>query len=100
MTTDPLLTRALAVLAKADSTNFGEERSALVYGGYVLLARYLAANPAPPGPEGRRRERRLVSDRRRRAERATTRSRPEATAVYRPESAAPPVPGGVLDARI
>lgn len=69
MPNDPLLSRALAVLAKAEATTFEQERSALVYGGYVLLARYLASHPVAPDAEGRRRERRLVADRRRRASR-------------------------------
>lgn len=67
MPNEPLLARALGILAKADSTPYEAERSSLVYGGYVLLARYLTAHPAPLGPDGRRRERRLVSDRRRAA---------------------------------
>jgi hypothetical protein len=104
MPNDPLLARALALLAKADSTTYEEERSALVYGGYILLARYLAAHPAPATPEGRRRERRLVADRRRRAARAARAagpSRPDAGAAYgtagRPDPAGP---GGLIDATV
>jgi hypothetical protein len=98
---DPLLARALAVLAKADSTPYEEERSALVYGGYVLLARYLAAHPAPSEPEGRRRERRLVADRRRRGVRAAPAARFDARAVYLPEAdAGRPGSGGLVDAAI
>lgn len=101
MPNDPLLTRALAVLAKADSTTFEEERSALVYGGYVLLARYLAGHPAPSDPEGRRRERRLVADRRRRASRAAPTPRPDPRAAYLPDAGPDrPGSGGLLDAAI
>jgi hypothetical protein len=97
---DPMLTRALAVLAKADSTTYEEERSALVYGGYVLLARYLAANPTPPDPEGRPRERRLVADRRRRAARAVPAPRPDPRAAYLPGPDVGSGSGGLLDTAI
>lgn len=101
MPNDPLLNRALAVLAKADSTTFQEERSALVYGGYVLLARYIASHPAPADQEGRRRERRLVGDRRRRASRAVPVSAPDAGAAYLVEAEDDrPQPGGLVDAAI
>ena len=100
MPNDPMLTRALAVLAKADSTTYEEERSALVYGGYVLLARYLAANPAPSDAEGRRRERRLVADRRRRAARAVPTSRPDPRAAYGPGADSRSGSGGLVDATI
>lgn len=100
MPDDPLLTRALAVLAKADSTTFDEERSALVYGGYVLLARYLAAHPPPSDPEGRRRERRLVADRRRRDSRSVRTSRPDPGAAYVPDADAGSGSGGLVDATI
>ena len=99
MPNDPLLTRALAVLAKADSTTFEEERSALVYGGYVLLARYLAAHPVPSDPEGRRRERRLVADRRRRAARTAAAARPDRAAAARPDPAAAYLPDTTVDRR-
>lgn len=101
MPDDSLLTRALAVLAKAESTTFEEERSALVYGGYVLLARYLAAHPPPSDPEGRRRERRLVADRRRRSPRAVPTSRPDPRAAYpRDPDAGRAGSGGLVDAAI
>lgn len=101
MPSDPLLTKALSVLAKAESTAFEEERSALVYGGYVLLARYLASHPAPPGADGRRRERRLVADRRRRSKSPTegsARTRPAAYQIIFP--AADADRGQMLDERI
>ena len=101
MPNDPMLAKALAVLAKADSTPFEEERSALVYGGYVLLARYLASNPVPAASDGRRRERRLVADRRRRAKRGQDPSRRDAGAAYGsgggPNGSGT---GGLLDAAI
>ena len=99
MPNDPLLARALAVLAKADSTTFEEERSALVYGAYVLLARHLAAHPTSLAPDGRRRERRFVADRRRRRHRAEPPSRPRPGVAYLAD-APQPGPGGVLDATI
>ena len=100
MPNDSMLRRALAVLAKADSTTYEEERSALVYGGYVLLARYLAANPTPSDPEGRRRERRLVADRRRREARAVPTSRPDPGAAYLPDSDIGSGCGRLMDAAI
>lgn len=102
MPNDPLLSRALAVLAKAESTTFEQERSALVYGGYVLLARYLASHPVPPDTEGRRRERRLVADRRRRASRTSEgpRTPVDAGAAYRASHTGRTGSGGSLDAAI
>lgn len=100
MPNDPMLIRALAVLAKADSTTYEEERSALVYGGYVLLARYLAANPASPDTGARRRERRLVADRRGRAAPAVPSSRPDPRAAYLTGPEAGSASGGLVDAAI
>ena len=111
MPKEQLLAQALGVLAKADSTSFEAERSALVYGSYVLLAKYLAVNPGPPSPDGRRRERRLVADRRHGAAPSATRGAPPSSgragarrplpAPGYPSLDGPPEPAGtIVDRRI
>ena len=60
---EPLLDKARALLAKATSTAYGEERQALALRAYGLIAAYLNACEAEAGGP-RRRERRLLKDRR------------------------------------
>ena len=101
MSRDPLLAKALGALAKANSTAFEGERSALVYGGYVLLARYLAAHADPPATGSRRRERRLLSDRRQGSGTPSQRERGYLPAAYTSQVEAPePDRGRLLDAEI
>jgi hypothetical protein len=66
------LTRAGALLDKARATPFPGEQEALAVRAYTLLAAYLNSIEVDSGSEGRRRERRLLVDRRQAAAANTT----------------------------
>lgn len=94
--------RASRLLEKALSTNSEPEALALVEKAYPILARVINAAEAElaPAPDGRRRERRLVKDRRasRRSDAGTQpRNIPGAAAAYRDAAKPPRRPPGDVD---
>jgi hypothetical protein len=61
---DQQLSKAVALLEKARSTTFAGENEALVLRAYRLVAAYLNTVDPAGSPAARRRERRLLGDRR------------------------------------
>src|SRR5580704_17474628 len=61
---DMKLSKAVALLEKARSTTFAGENEALVLRAYRLVAAYLETVAPAGSPAARRRERRLLGDRR------------------------------------
>jgi hypothetical protein len=61
---DQQLSKAVALLEKARSTTFAGENEALVLRAYRLVASYLNTVAPAGSPAARRRERRLLGDRR------------------------------------
>ena len=62
--TDKQLSIAAALINKAQATPFPAERESLAMRAYTQLASYLNALDPETGADGRRRERRLLRDRR------------------------------------
>jgi hypothetical protein len=84
------LSKAVALLEKARSTTFAGENEALVLRAYRLVAAYLESVAPAGSPAARRRERRLLGDRRQTGfiEASSTdsgprRSPPEGAVTYR-----------------